>query len=70
MKSEGYSERDVIEFENYISEFGKNYDNDFTAKHRMEIFMQNKKKIEVTIVLACSFTPRHLTHTKALRNGE
>ena len=28
-------------------EYGKSYDNDFTAIHRMNIFMKNKKSVDV-----------------------
>jgi len=34
-------------FKNWMLEYGKSYDNDFTAIHRMNIFMRNKKNVEV-----------------------
>lgn len=38
MGTEGYGRKDQIEFENWMMEYGKDYDNDFTLIHRMRIY--------------------------------
>ncbi|CAD8163728.1 unnamed protein product [Paramecium pentaurelia] len=46
MENEHVNEHDQLIFRNWMLEYGKSYDNEFTAIHRMQIFMRNKKNIE------------------------
>ncbi|CAD8155173.1 unnamed protein product [Paramecium pentaurelia] len=46
MNNEHLNEHDQLIFHNWMFEYGKSYDNDFTVTHGMQIFMRNKKNIE------------------------
>jgi len=48
VEREGYGRKERIEFENWMMEHGRNYDNDFTLTHRFQIFMRNAKSAEVS----------------------
>lgn len=49
MDHEGITRESQLDFENWMMENGKEYDNDFTMKHRMQIYMKNRKTIHVII---------------------
>ena len=47
LQRDGYHVSDIYDFEMYEREFGKSYDDAFSKRHRMDIYLRNKKRIEV-----------------------
>lgn len=46
LQRDGYRVSDIYDFEMYEREFGKNYDDAFSKRHRMDIYLRNKRRIE------------------------